>query len=139
MQFEESIRTSATPEQVFAVYEDVLNWSSWDPDVQSSSIEGDFKLGAKGKLTPSNGPEVKIQITELTKNRSYTTVSKLILCSIFFEHECISSGDEITIIHRVVFVGFLSLFFGRIIGSGIKKGLPKAMQGLKNAAEGRKQ
>ena len=74
MQIEERLRIKATPEQIFHFYENVSEWSSWDPDVQSSSIDGEFKAGAKGRLKPTKGPEAKIEFTEVTKNKSFTTI-----------------------------------------------------------------
>jgi carbon monoxide dehydrogenase subunit G len=135
MQIEEKIRIQATPEQIFPFYENVSTWSSWDPDVQSSSIDGDFITGAKGRLKPVKGPETKIEFTEITKNQSFTTISKLPLCTMSFVHELVPSGEATEVAHKVVFSGLLSPLFGRLIGTGIRKGLPATMQGLRNAVE----
>jgi len=131
----EKIRIQATPEQIFHFYEDVSRWSSWDPDVQSSSIDGDFITGAKGRLKPAKGPDAKIEFTEITKNQSFTTISKLPLCTMRFVHELLPSGEATEVVHKVVFSGLLSPLFGRLIGTGIRKGLPATMQGLRNAVE----
>ena len=135
MKIEKRIEIKAIPEQIFPFYENVSEWSSWDPDVQSSSIDGEFKAGVKGRLKPTKGPEAKIEFTEVTINRSFTTISKLPLCKISFVHELapLNEGTEAT--HIVVFSGLLSPLFSRLIGAGIKKGLPGTMQGLKNAVE----
>ena len=135
MQIEERIKIKATPEQIFTIYENVSEWSSWDPDVQSSSIDGKFKAGAKGKLKPTKGPEAKIDFTEVTRNKSFTTTSKLPLCTMSFEHELASTSEGTEVTHKVAFSGLLSPVFGRLIGRGIKKGLPATMLGLRNAAE----
>ena len=135
MQIEERIEINATPEQIFTFYENVSEWSSWDPDVQSSSIDGEFKTGAKGRLKPAKGPEAKIEFTEVTKNKSFTTISKLPLCTMSCEHELVSTSEGTEVAHKVVFSGLLSPLFGRLIGNGIKQGLPATMQGLRNAVE----
>ncbi len=135
MQIEERVKIKATPEQIFTFYENVSEWSSWDPDVQSSSIDGEFKRGAKGRLKPTKGPEAKIEFTEITKNKSFTTITKLPLCTMSFEHQLVSTSDGTEVTHKVVFSGLLSPLFGRIIGNGIKKSLPVTMQGLKNSVE----
>lgn len=135
MQFEERIVIAAPAEKVFSLYIDVKNWSSWDPDVKASSIEGQFISGAIGTLQPSNGPKAKIAFTEVVPNRSFTVESKLPLCVMRFEHELSSHTGGTKAVHRVVFEGLLSPLFGRIIGSQIQKGLPHTLQGLKHAAE----
>lgn len=42
MQFEEQIVIAAPPQKVFALYENVTAWSSWDPGIKTSSIVGLF-------------------------------------------------------------------------------------------------
>ena len=135
MQFEEQVLIAATPEKIFALYVDVKNWSAWDFDVKSSSIEGSFISGATGSLLPSSGPKAKIVFTEVVPNCSFTVESKLPLCVMRFEHELSRISEGTKVVHRVVFEGVLSPLFGRLIGSQIKKGLPHTLQGLKDAAE----
>ena len=135
MQFEEQILISAPVEKIFALYANVNGWSSWDPDVKTSSIEGAFFSGANGTLEPSKGPKAKITLTEVVPNRSFTVKSKLPLCDMYFEHELSGSPGKTKVVHRVVFDGLLSPLFGRLIGSQIRKGLPSTLQGLKRAAE----
>ena len=135
IQFEEQIVIAASPEKVFALYENVADWASWDSDVKAATIEGSFSSGASGSLHPSSGHKVRIKFTEVMPNRSFTVESKLPMCVLRFEHELtpISSGTNAK--HRVTFQGLLAPFFGRIIGSQIRKALPIAMQSLKRAAE----
>lgn len=91
--------------------------------------------GAKGRLKPTKGPEAKIEFTEITKNKSFTTISKLPLCTMSYVHELVPSSEGTEVSHKVIFSGVLSPLFGRLIGGGIKKGLPATMQGLRNAVE----
>lgn len=135
MRFEEKIIVKSSPEKVFFAYENVSEWSTWDPEVQSSSIKGKPMVGAKGKLKPTKGPEANIEITEVTKNESFTVISKLPLCTMTFEHKLTSLAKDTEVVHRVIFTGILSPIFGCLIGSGIRKGLPSTLQGLKKTIE----
>ena len=135
VQFEEQIVIAAQPEKIFALYANVAAWSSWDPDVKTSSIEGSFSSGVSGSLQPSSGPKVRIKFTEVIPDRSFTVESKLPLCVLRFEHELTLLPSGTNAKHRVTFQGLLSPFFGRVIGSQIRKALPNAMQALKRAAE----
>lgn len=78
-QFSEEISISASPDHIFALYQDVVNWKRWGPDVASSSISGPFTAGAAGKLKPRKGPEAKIEIISVEKNKSFPVRSKLTL------------------------------------------------------------
>jgi hypothetical protein len=133
--FSEEITVNTTPERIFGLYEDVANWKQWDPDVASSSISGPFEVGTTGKLKPSKGPQTKISIVSVLKNKSFTVQSRLPLCTVTFEHELIPVNSNTRVIHRVSFTGPLSFFFSRVVGSQIRKGLPGTLLGLKNAAE----
>lgn len=135
MKFSETIIINAPVEKIFQLYESVEHWKDWDAEVESSSITGEFKTGAIGKLKPKKGPQASIEITEVTKPHSFTASSKLPLCLMQFEHQLTSDGDTTKVTHSVTFSGALSFLFGRLIGSGIKKGLPISLSGLKKAAE----
>lgn len=135
MQFEEQILIDAPVDKLFSLYANVSGWSSWDPDVKSSSIDGQFSSGATGILQPSSGPKAKITFTEVVQNRSFTVESKLPLCAMRFEHDLAPLGNQVRVLHRVSFVGLLAPLFGRLIGSQIRKGLPHTLGGLKRAAE----
>ena len=135
IQFQEQVLISAPPEKVFSLYANVADWPSWDPDVKQSSIEGSFKSGVGGTLTPSKGPKAKILFAEVVQNKSFTVESKLPLCVMRFEHELVREGDQTKAVHRITFQGLLSGLFGRIIGNQIRAGLPNTLKGLKRASE----
>lgn len=134
-QFSEEITVTSSPERVFLLYENVANWKQWDPDVASSSISGPFTAGTTGKLKPTKGPEAKIAIVSVEKNKSFTVQSRLLLCTMTFEHELFPVKDSTRVVHRVSFNGPLSFFFGRVVGGQIRKGLPGTLRGLKQAVE----
>jgi hypothetical protein len=135
MKFEECVAIEAPIAKVFAMYADVGNWKTWDPDVKSSTIEGPFVSGSLGTLRPTRGPKAKIVFKEVVTNSSFTVESKLPLCVMRFEHELSEMNGETQALHRVIFEGVLSPVFGRLIGRQIKKGLPHTLEGLKRAVE----
>jgi len=134
-QFSEEVTINTSPERIFALYEDVSNWNRWDPDVASSSITGPFIAGTNGKLKPAKGPEARIGIVSVEKNKSFTVQSKLPFCTIIIEHELLPVENATRVTHRVSFNGPLSFFFGRVVGGQIRKGLPGTLRGLKQVIE----
>jgi len=135
MQFEEQISIAAPTEKVFSLYANVEGWSSWDPDVKSSSLKGSFVSGATGTLQPSSGPKSKIEFVEVIPSCSFTVECKLPLCVMRFEHELSTFSGETKALHRVIFKGLLSPLLARLIGTQIRKSLPHSLKGLKHAAE----
>lgn len=135
MQFSSEIIINASPKDVFSKYQDVNSWKEWDHDVKDADIFGEFKEGSKGVLIPVNGPKAKFEITEVTKNKSFTSQSKLPLCVMEFSHCLEATGSHTRVTHSVSFKGITSFLFGRLIGVQIKKSFPQTLKNLKEACE----
>jgi Polyketide cyclase / dehydrase and lipid transport len=135
MQFEVNTLINAPAATVFALYENVAQWPVWDTDVKSASIQGAFVSGARGVIVPNGGPKSDIVFSEVIRNKSFTVDCKLPLCMMRFEHELEAQGNGTRATHRVIFDGLLAPLFGRLIGSGMRKSLPKVMESLKAVAE----
>ncbi|MGL4232285.1 MAG: SRPBCC family protein [Casimicrobium sp.] len=136
MQFEATTQINASRANVFSKYSNVSAWSTWDPDVKAASLTGEFVSGAKGVIVPHGGPKSEIVFTEVVSDEKFIAQCKLPLCTMRFEHELIDDGGAGTrATHRVIFQGLLAPIFGRLIGSGMRKTLPNALAGLKQAAE----
>jgi hypothetical protein len=135
MQFEVSTQINTPAATVFALYENVTQWPTWDTEVKSASISGAFASGARGVIVPHGGPKSDILFSEVIRNKSFTVDCKLPLCLMRFEHELVAQGSGTRATHRVIFDGLLAPIFGRLIGSGMRKSLPKVMESLKAAAE----
>ncbi len=141
MQIESSILIKTPASTIYALYADVANWNTWDPDLKSSSIDGAFANGTTGEVVPKGGPKSKVVFSNIVPNKSFSVECKLPLCKMRFEHELLAQTDGksngTTATHRVVFEGLLAPLFGRLIGSGMRKTLPHAMASLRQAAEAR--
>ena len=135
MKFEQSIDISATPSEVFSVFEKVSEWPTWDPETESSSIEGSFEAGTVGKIKPKGAPESKIELIEVTKDKSVTVGCKLPLCKMHFIHLLYPTESGTRVVYQVAFIGFLAPLFGRLIGRSIDKTLPNTLEGLKEHLE----
>jgi hypothetical protein len=86
-------------------------------------------------VAPKDGPKYKVRFENVVANRSFNVICKLPLCEMRFEHELSAEGKKTKATHRVVFKGLLAPLFGRLIGNGMRKTLPHAMESLKRAAE----
>ena len=135
MKIESSILISAPASAVYALYADVANWIDWDPDVKSASINGAFTSGSTGEIVPVGGPKSKILFDKVVPNRGFHVVCKLPLCTMRFEHDLKAQRNSTEATHRVVFEGLLAPLFGRLIGNGMRKTQPHALQSLKKVAE----
>jgi hypothetical protein len=57
-------KTTATKERIWKLWSDVPHWNTWDKEVETSELFGEFKAGTKGVLKPAGGPKTKFEMTE---------------------------------------------------------------------------
>ncbi|MFV0421474.1 SRPBCC family protein [Oleidesulfovibrio sp.] len=130
-----SVKTKASPKAVWALWQDINNWSKWDHGIEQSELFGDFEVGAKGWLKPVGGPKVNFEILELEPLKTFHDRSYLPLTKLDFIHTLSQEGDFTIVTQRVEMTGLLAFVFSKIIGTGIKKDMPLAMKKLVGLAE----
>lgn len=135
MQFESSTSINAPAAAIYAIYADVAQWPSWDPDLKAAKLDGALVSGVVGEVQPHSGPKSKLAFVEVVNNKSLRMECKLPLGMMHFDYELQSQGDSTVVTHRTTFSGLLAPLWSRLIGSGMKKSLPAALAGLKRKAE----
>lgn len=136
MKVEHRIAIAASAERVFQIYEDVQNWHTWDPDTKQAFLEGPFRVGSRGRLTPPKGMTVPMLLTQVEPGKCFTVESKIPLFRMLFEHELVPMKGATEVIHRVTFSGFLSFVLGPMLSRQLNSGLPVTLRKLKAVAEG---
>lgn len=137
MPVEHRIATTASPETVFRIYEDVARWHTWDPDTKRASLDGPFQAGSRGRLVPTRGRPVPMLLTQVAPGRGFTVESRIPLFRMTFEHELRPSAGQTEIVHRVSFSGPLSLVLAPLLTRQLDAGLPVTLARLKALAEAR--
>ncbi|MBI1834837.1 MAG: SRPBCC family protein [Burkholderiales bacterium] len=137
MHVEHRITIAASPETIFKIYEDVHHWHTWDPDTKKAIIEGPFRVGSRGRITPPKGMTVSMLFTQVEPSKCFTVESKIPLFCMRFEHELAPVEGATEVVHRVTFSGFLSFVLGPMLSKQLNAGLPVTLRRLKTLAEGR--
>jgi hypothetical protein len=122
--------TTKSPAQIWAMYEDVGNWKSWDPSLESSELFGEFASGTKGELKPVGAPKSKFVITDHIHNEYTADRCDLIFCYISFEHRIKDLGEVREVTHSVSLNGFLAPVFKLILGKNLVEGLETAVENV---------
>jgi len=68
-EYEHTVRTTASPAEVWALWSDVGSWHHWDPAVERVALEGHFSEGAAGTMTLSGGVEAPF-VLEIVEPRA---------------------------------------------------------------------
>jgi hypothetical protein len=135
MKFSHTVKTSALPEKIWAIWTDVEHWSEWDTELSDSCLESAFVLGAVGKLTPKAGQVSPFKISQLSAGNSYTFTLELPLCKLNVYRHLHSQSDGTYFTHEVSFQGLLAFLFGLFLGQRFRTILPSVMENIKRIAE----
>ncbi len=137
MRFDHTVRTSAAPGDVWAVWADVARWPEWDVELESASIEGGrLALGAKGTIMPHRGPASSFIVSEFEPEEGYAFTTRLPLCELVVRRRLDGDGDGgTTFTHEVSFVGSFSFLFGALLGRRFQAALPGVMENVCRIAE----
>ncbi len=130
MVIEEHIDIAVAPHAVMACYRDVGRWHEWDPDTKAASIDGPFRAGVTGRLTPGKGFTVSMRLSQVSAT-SFTVECLAPLCTMRFEHDLHLTEQGTRVVHRVSFHGVLARFFSRLVGARVQLGLPVTLARLK--------
>lgn len=132
---EHTVETTATPAQIWKVWEDVEHWNSWDHGLEFSTLDGPFQTGTLGKLKPKGGPVLCTQLTHVTPMESFIDEAQLPGTKITMLHAIKTSGEKTYVTQRVEMRGILCWFFAFFIGRDIKKNLSKEMESMLRKAK----
>ena len=74
-------------EQIWKLWSDVDQWHLWNPGIEFAHLEGPFKEGSFFVLKPKDVKPVRIQLTEVVKNKIYTDCTKFPGATMYGCHE----------------------------------------------------
>lgn len=135
---EHAVSTTATPEQVWAVWSAADQWPIWDKSIVWVQSDGAFVAGTTGKMKPAGGPVMRTRMIEATPNHSFTGRSELFLAYIDAIHTYVpaqSTGATARIIHRLEMRGLLTPVLALVVGEKLKRELAVSMDALVQRAE----
>lgn len=130
-----TIETSASPADIWQIWQDVENWNTWDHGIEYSKIDGPFKEGTTGVLKPKGGPLVKTKLTSVKPLTGFVDESKLFLAKIIVSHYLNESSGKTQVTHQIKMTGPLAFLFAYLIGRTMKKNLPQEMEAMVKKAE----
>jgi hypothetical protein len=127
---EHTLEAELTCEQVWSIWTDVNNWSTWDPSVAWAKLVGKFEVGSTFILKPKDGPKVHSVIRQCKPCEGFTNSARLPLCELVFDHRVIEVDGRVKITHGASLTGLTEFIFRRVIGRQIERDIPVAMASL---------
>lgn len=129
-----TIETTATPAQIWQVWQDVETWKSWDQEIEFSRINGPFAQGTTGLLKMHNSPVLKTRITQCEPLRMYIFEAELFLATSVSTSSIDQIDDKTLVTLKNEIRGPLAFLYMLLIGRKIKEKTPGEMQRMLNRA-----
>jgi uncharacterized protein YndB with AHSA1/START domain len=133
-QFRMTLATTATKQAVYALWADPTQWSRWDPQIESVTINGAVRVGARGKLKGTSGPESSIEIVAMEPGVRFAYAATGPGLRILFDRR-FEAGEGTRFTHSVAITGAAAGFLSGSLGRRFQGAMPSAMNRLKTMAE----
>ena len=130
-EYSRTIKTSASPAAVWALWGDPGTWPEWDPAVVSVAFVGYFFQGASGTMVLTGVLEVPVTLEIVEAGRRYLDQLTMGDLVIRIDHvvEGLEDGAEVTVSTLITGPG------AEDIGPMVTADAPRAMDALANMAE----
>ena len=110
--------------ELWAVWTDVNQWHSWQPDIDSATLDGAFVSGAVLRFKPKGGPLIPITLTQVEPERLFVDLTKFPGAKMLDDHEIIPRGESLEIKTTIRLSGPLAWLWRRLVVNDIVRGLP---------------
>lgn len=133
--FDYTIGIDSSIEKVWNYLISVEHWKDWDTALISSTLFGQFEVGAKGELKPQTGPVLPFHISEIIPKKSYTFKTKMPFGYLEITRTLQEKEGKVFFTDDIQFTGILRRLFGLLLGGGFQKLLPEVMENFKQQVE----
>lgn len=130
-----TVETTASPQDIWDIWQDVPNWHTWDHGIEYSTINGLFQTGSTGTLKPKGGPLLHTKLTLVEPFKVFVDESQLPLTRVIVSHYLTVLNGITQVTHQIEMKGFLAFVFAFLIGRTMKKNLPQEMKTMVEKAE----
>jgi hypothetical protein len=134
--FQHEQTTTATREQLWALWSDPANWPKWDATLESVQFDGPFESGAFGRLKPIKAKEIALELLDVEPLHSFVDIQLLPSAKMHTYHRIMGTDDGgLKVLQTGRFTGTLGRVFSFVIGRGLKRDMPVAISELIALAE----
>jgi uncharacterized protein YndB with AHSA1/START domain len=129
--------STTRPDRVWRLWTQPASWGDWDRGLTSSSLDGPFGPGARGRLVDTSGRTSRFVVEEVETGRHVRVRVRLPAASLVLDRSVLTSsgGDETLVRHDVRFEGPLGPVFAVLLGRRFRRLLPPTLEALVQAAQ----
>lgn len=127
------VADQVTAKQVWQVWSDVANWSTWSRGVESAwwiAPYSELKTGARLYMKIKGGPKIKLFITEATPYTTFVDCTKFFGAQLYNRHDLQEENGSLQIKITIAIVGPLAWLWRKLIAETVAKNTPQQTQDL---------
>lgn len=122
---------------IWRIWTDVNNWTSWHGDLDYCKLEGDFEVGNHFMLKPKGAPAVKIELVEVVPYSHFTDRTQFFGAEMFDTHAVQETPDGIRLTNTLVVKGWLKWLWIFLVAKNVAASVPQETEALVNQARGK--
>lgn len=122
---------AVTVTELWRVWADVNQWHTWQSDIDYARLETDFVSGGTFLFKPKGAPKMRLGLTHVSPERSFTDSTRFIGAQLLGTHEFIQRGEYdgqdgggVDIVITLALQGMLAKLWWRLVVQGIADSLP---------------
>ena len=119
-----------TKESIWRAWADVNNWPAWDSELDSCVLEGEFAAGNRFILNPKGGPKIKITLTKVVENETFTDVCKFPGAQMIDFHEMKEIAGGLLVTNTISVKGPLAFLWVRLVARNVANSVPQQTDNL---------
>lgn len=114
---------------------DVNNWPSWHGDLDSCHMAGPFEVGNHFMLKPKGMKPVKIVLTEIVPEHSFTDCTAFWGAKMYDTHRVEETPDGVKLSNHLVVTGPLKRLWIKLVCQHVANSVPEEMEALVKLAK----
>jgi uncharacterized protein YndB with AHSA1/START domain len=132
---QETIETTARPEDVWALWEDVAGWPRWNAGVERAELSGSFAPGGTITMHPPGQDPIELTIVEAVEPERFVDQAELGPIVVRTEHRSERiDGGRLRVVYRMEITGPPADTMGPEIGPQITADFPDVLRALAERA-----
>ncbi len=123
-----------TKEEIWRVWVDVNNWPKWDRELEYCKLDNAFTEGNQFTLKVRGGPKLKIYLSKVEANKTFTDQCKFFGASMYDIHELEETSAGVRITNTIKVTGILRFIWVRLVARNVANSVPSQTDALVNYA-----
>jgi hypothetical protein len=116
---------NVSAKQVWDVWTDINQWQTWQDDIDFAKLDLPFTEGSTFAFRPKGGPDLKLELTEVTPLKSFTDLTQFPSAKMYDQHEIIIHNDGIELKMTLTIKGPLAFLWKKIVAENVANGFEK--------------